>query len=119
MCLGVFAVLSWSPVARAYAPMCDESAASIDAPLPAPPADVGEISALDCGLGFDIGERVLPGAPGEPTRPPAAPSDLVATLLLSMPDAEVRASSSLLRPAEQLVVAREYRRQVYRPPCVH
>jgi hypothetical protein len=52
-----------SSPARAQAPMCDPTGATVVAPLPAPPSDDGEIDWLDCLRGVDRAERCMPGVP--------------------------------------------------------
>jgi hypothetical protein len=54
-----------SKSAHAQAPMCDQSGATVMAPLPAPPSDDGEISAANCPEVPAIFEQLQPGHPNE------------------------------------------------------
>jgi hypothetical protein len=98
--------------------MCDESAATVVAPLPALPADSGEISTIACAW-FETTnvDRVHPGVPWQQKSASDQPSDLLAVLKV------IAAPSSLGFVAVQWCgdpdghPRREHRSGVYRPPA--
>lgn len=116
---GVLLTLLWGSEARAHAPMCDETAASIDAPLPAPPADSGEITAIDCDLVFEDQSRVVPGLPGHPKSPPHMTSEFDAVLELSLSRPQWSALADKLTSTVPAVRSSDHRRRIERPPCVN
>lgn len=114
---GVLMALFFSPDARAYAPMCDETGASINAPLPAPPAYSGEISAIDCDLVFEDQSRLVPGLPGHPEGPAHTVVEFDAVLGLDLGGARWACQYRSLTRTVQTVRSSDHRRRVERPPC--
>ncbi len=104
--------------AHASAPMCDPSAATVVADIPAPPADTGEIDALppcplkDYSTGFDVAHP-QPDQPVAHLQPPPD-RDLPSVISYCWGAASVIRVLSvdyddLSRPG--------YSSEVYRPPC--
>ncbi len=75
----LLALVLFSSNSLAFAPMCDESGATILAPLPAPPSNDGEILSMPCPEDLPSFERLHSGVPSEaPGQPAPASSDLSA-----------------------------------------
>lgn len=111
-------LLCFSESAYAYAPMCDLSAATVIAELPAPPAQSGTI---DRSPACPDEPENFAGfhEPSPPVHHDAVPLDL---LKAAATDCVLRvgrvSKSTVLRSAEVGWFLPGFAMQVYRPPCV-
>lgn len=110
-------VLWYSPAAYAQAPMCDETGASVLAPLPAPPASGGELSWLECRRFLDVNDRLLPGLPGEHPQAPHAVFEPAVMFGLAVVLPCGAGPSIELSFEERVFSASEHEDGVFRPPC--
>jgi hypothetical protein len=116
-CALVWLALAGDAHAQVFAPMCDESAASVIAPLLVEVRDHGEIGIDPCAKHplLEVLERVPPDreAPGvnfEPSQP------LSLVVAPSEPEVRPPAPERELRPSEQRCSGRARPQAVYRPP---
>jgi hypothetical protein len=104
----------------ASAPMCDPTGASIEAPLPAPPSNDGEIKRCEVGRFVILAVPTPAKEQPEPLSVPQErlPGALLPTFSLSVsPVAHYRDGTRLQEPMELGGPRSDHRTRIERPPC--